>query len=83
MRGVSQERRIATGDFSGQLAIWDFDRDAPVYSVAKAHTGLVNAIDGCVAGAPQPPHCVAGTHIDPFTLSAAAAASASGAGPPS
>ena len=44
---LTQERRIATGDYGGQLAIWDFERDAAVYSAPKAHVGLINAIDGC------------------------------------
>jgi WD40 repeat protein len=41
-----RERRLATGDFEGTLAIWDIeDTTLPVYSV-KAHKELIN----CVAG---------------------------------
>lgn len=42
-----EERRVATGDYSGQVAVWDFERDTPLFSAPKAHAGLVNAIDGC------------------------------------
>ncbi|KAI9173232.1 hypothetical protein H9P43_007363 [Blastocladiella emersonii ATCC 22665] len=51
-------RHLATGDMGGQLAVWDLEHtDVPVYR-AKAHTGVVNAIDGCAGrstgcGAPE------------------------------
>lgn len=53
-----EERRLATGDFSGRMSIWDLERpDIAVYSVA-AHREIVNAIDGCAGlgigqGAPE------------------------------
>jgi len=41
------ERRLATGDFGGYLDIWDLEHtDKSIMSV-KAHTSIVNAIDGC------------------------------------
>ncbi|MBN3320352.1 WDR92 protein, partial [Atractosteus spatula] len=41
-----QQRHLATGDFSGNLNIWNLELpDVPVYSV-KAHKEIVNAIDG-------------------------------------
>ena len=40
------ERHLATGNFEGYLQMWDLDRsDKPVMDV-KAHTSIVNAIDG-------------------------------------
>ncbi|KAJ3344054.1 WD repeat-containing protein 92 [Gonapodya sp. JEL0774] len=40
-------RHLATGDFSGRLALWDLERpDLPVYAV-KAHDSIVNCLDGC------------------------------------
>lgn len=42
-----EDRHLATGDFQGNVAIWDLERtDAPLWS-AKAHETLVNRIDGC------------------------------------
>ena len=41
------ERHLATGNFEGYLQLYDLERaDAPVMDV-KAHTSIVNAIDGC------------------------------------
>lgn len=41
------DRQLATGDFKGNLQIWDLERlSNPVYNV-KAHDTIVNAIDGC------------------------------------
>ncbi|KAG2222370.1 hypothetical protein INT45_006892 [Circinella minor] len=40
-------RRLATGDFDGQLQLWDTSRfDLPL-STVKAHETIINAIDGC------------------------------------
>ena len=40
------ERHLATGNFEGYLQMWDLERsDKPVMDV-KAHTSIVNAIDG-------------------------------------
>ena len=38
---------MATGDFDGQLAIWDLERldQGPIYSI-KAHEQIINSIDG-------------------------------------
>ncbi|KFM80673.1 WD repeat-containing protein 92, partial [Stegodyphus mimosarum] len=52
------QRQLATGDFEGNLQIWDIDKsEVPVYSV-KAHSQIINAIDGVGglgigAGAPE------------------------------
>ncbi|RXN01390.1 hypothetical protein EOD39_6949 [Acipenser ruthenus] len=41
-----QQRHLATGDFGGNLNIWNLEApEIPVYSV-KAHTEIVNTIDG-------------------------------------
>lgn len=41
------QRHLATGSLAGDLDVWDLDRpDAPVFHV-KAHSSIVNAIDGC------------------------------------
>jgi WD40 repeat protein len=44
-----ESRHIATGSYGGQLAMWDIERLSaePVYSVPKAHSSLINSIDGC------------------------------------
>ena len=52
------ERHLATGDFVGQMAIWDLERlTTPIFSVPQAHSTIINAIDGCGglkgAGAPE------------------------------
>ncbi len=44
-----EARHLATGDFDGNLQIWDLENlHAPIYSV-KAHSEIINSIDG-VAG---------------------------------
>ena len=41
------ERQLATGNFEGYLQLWDLEHaDKPIMDV-KAHTSIVNAIDGC------------------------------------
>ncbi|EDO30763.1 predicted protein [Nematostella vectensis] len=41
-----QQRYLATGDFEGKMMIWNLENtEKPVYSV-KAHTQIINAIDG-------------------------------------
>jgi len=41
-----QQRFLATGDFEGKMMIWNLENTGrPVYSV-KAHSQIVNAIDG-------------------------------------
>lgn len=40
-------RHLATGDFEGRLAMWDLERlELPVFSI-KAHSDIINCIDGC------------------------------------
>ena len=50
------ERRMATGDFVGTLAIWDLERLKETM-VVKAHDTIINCVDGCGglkgAGAPE------------------------------
>ncbi|KAF7727495.1 hypothetical protein EC973_007473 [Apophysomyces ossiformis] len=47
----SHSRHLATGDFDGQLQIWDTSQfELPVVSV-KAHESIINAISGCNRGA--------------------------------
>jgi len=45
-----EDRYLATGDFSGNLGVWDLDnlQAGPIYSI-KAHDQIINSIDG-VAG---------------------------------
>lgn len=42
-----EQRNLATGDYSGNLAVWDLDRLSgdPVFSV-KGHASIINSIDG-------------------------------------
>ncbi|KAH3859315.1 dynein axonemal assembly factor 10-like [Dreissena polymorpha] len=41
-----QQRSLATGDFEGKLAIWNLEAlEVPIYSV-KAHSEIINCIDG-------------------------------------
>ncbi|RNA40957.1 WD repeat-containing 92 [Brachionus plicatilis] len=41
-----ETRHLATGDFDGNLNIWDLEKmETPIYSV-KAHKEIINAIDG-------------------------------------
>ena len=52
------DRHLATGDFAGQMAIWDLERlTTPIFSVPDAHSTIINCIDGCGglrgAGAPE------------------------------
>ncbi|XP_054712670.1 dynein axonemal assembly factor 10-like [Uloborus diversus] len=52
------QRFLATGDFEGHLQIWDMEKlDNPIYTT-KAHSQIINAIDGVGglgigAGAPE------------------------------
>jgi hypothetical protein len=42
-----EQRHMSSGDYEGRLAVWDLDHmDLPIFSV-KAHSGLINCIDGC------------------------------------
>eukprot|EP00873_Tetraselmis_striata_P043052 jgi/Tetstr1/463316/TSEL_008240.t1 len=41
------ERRLATGDFSGKLCIWDLERiSAPPVFEVQAHASIINQMDG-------------------------------------
>ncbi|TRZ03452.1 hypothetical protein DNTS_026920, partial [Danionella cerebrum] len=41
-----QQRHLATGDFDGNLSVWNLEApESPVYSV-KAHKEIINAMDG-------------------------------------
>jgi len=42
-----EERHLATGDFAGNLNIWDLERPATALYSVKAHKTMMNAIDGC------------------------------------
>lgn len=54
-----EERKLATGDFQGNLNIWDIENfDKPVFNV-KAHTSIINAIDGALHTGP--PEIVTGS----------------------
>eukprot|EP01138_Halocafeteria_seosinensis_P000828 gb/GECG01000849.1/.p1 GENE.gb/GECG01000849.1/~~gb/GECG01000849.1/.p1 ORF type:complete len:363 (+),score=43.26 gb/GECG01000849.1/:1-1089(+) len=42
-----EDRHLATGNYGGDVQIWDLERkDTPLYNV-KGHSGLINSIDGC------------------------------------
>eukprot|EP00040_Diaphanoeca_grandis_P016899 m.87639 g.87639 ORF g.87639 m.87639 type:complete len:362 (-) comp26099_c1_seq2:108-1193(-) len=42
-----EDRRIATGDFNGELACWDLENmSKPTFST-KAHESIINCMDGC------------------------------------
>jgi WD40 repeat protein len=41
------ERHLATGDFAGEMAIWDLERlTTPTFVVPQAHSTIINCIDG-------------------------------------
>jgi len=51
------DRHLCSGDFKGNMAMWDLDRiHTPVFST-KAHDTIINCVDGCGglkgAGAPE------------------------------
>ncbi|GBM67886.1 WD repeat-containing protein 92 [Araneus ventricosus] len=52
------QRHLATGDFEGNLQLWDIESlDSPLFNV-RGHTQIINAIDavgglGVGAGAPE------------------------------
>jgi len=49
-----ETRTLATGNFQGEMQVWDLERtEAPIFS-NKAHGAIVNAIDGaCFNGPPE------------------------------
>eukprot|EP01012_Entosiphon_sulcatum_P023303 TRINITY_DN28290_c0_g1_i1.p1 TRINITY_DN28290_c0_g1~~TRINITY_DN28290_c0_g1_i1.p1 ORF type:complete len:284 (+),score=67.43 TRINITY_DN28290_c0_g1_i1:75-926(+) len=54
-----EERHLATGNFKGQLQVWDIeDFGVPLFDVA-AHESIINTIDGCLATGP--PELVTGS----------------------
>ncbi|KAK9818367.1 hypothetical protein WJX72_011381 [[Myrmecia] bisecta] len=41
------DRQLATGNFNGQLQLWDLERtEQPTFS-AQAHASIINQVDGC------------------------------------
>ncbi|KAJ9444096.1 WD repeat-containing protein 92-like protein, partial [Diplonema papillatum] len=50
----AETRTLATGNFQGELHVWDLERtDAAIYHT-KQHTTIINGIDGaCFAGPPE------------------------------
>ena len=42
-----EERHLATGDYAGNMAVWDLERlgAGPVFNV-RGHASIINAIDG-------------------------------------
>lgn len=42
-----EKRHLATGDFNGNLNVWDLESLATPLFQAKGHTSIINAIDGC------------------------------------
>jgi|Transcript_49798 WD40 repeat protein len=54
-----EDRKLATGDFQGNLSIWDIEKfDKPVFTV-KAHKSIINKIDGALHSGP--PELVTGS----------------------
>lgn len=41
------ERHLASGNFDGQLQIWDLETPHRALTTSSAHKGLLNCIDGC------------------------------------
>jgi len=41
------ERTLATGNFEGYMQLWDLEHSDTAVMDVKAHTSIVNAIDGC------------------------------------
>lgn len=41
-----QSRQFATGDFTGKLQVWDLESSKPTFEVKKAHSEIINCIDG-------------------------------------
>lgn len=43
-----EDRLLATGDFGGQMSMWDLEKcDLPLYTVIAHKNKLINCIDGC------------------------------------
>lgn len=61
------QRHLATGDFNGGLASWDLERlEMPVFAVSKAHSDMINCIDGAggVTAMNGPPEIVTVRYCD-------------------
>lgn len=41
------DRRLATGNFGGQLEIWDLENTKEPIFQSQAHASIINAMDGC------------------------------------
>lgn len=59
--GEGTARTLATGDFSGNIELWDVDKgfDRPSLTFAKAHSSIINSIDGALFNGP--PELVTGS----------------------
>jgi hypothetical protein len=58
---TAEPRLLATGDFAGNLELWDVDRGMAeaVVAMPKAHKGIINSIDGALFDGP--PEIVTGS----------------------
>ena len=41
-----EDRSYVTGDFGGNLALWDLEEERPVEEVAGAHSEMINCLTG-------------------------------------
>ena len=41
-----EDRSYVTGDFGGNLALWDLEEERPVEEVAGAHSEMINCVTG-------------------------------------
>ena len=41
-----EDRSYVTGDFGGNLAVWDLEEERPVEEVAGAHSEMINCVTG-------------------------------------
>ena len=41
-----EDRSYVTGDFGGNLALWDLEEEQPVEEVAGAHSEMINCVTG-------------------------------------
>ena len=45
-----EDRSYVTGDFGGNLAVWDLEEERPVEEVAGAHSEMINCVTGTEGG---------------------------------
>lgn len=56
----TEARRMATGDFTGGIHIWDLDHSTdPVVEMKNAHDSIINSVDGALYNGP--PEIVSGS----------------------